>query len=125
MDSPWAHDLALATRLADAADLLTMSRFRATDLVVSTKPDLTPVTEADRGAEEALRAILAAERPDDAVRGEEGADTGSSSRTWVLDPIDGTKNYVRGVPVWATLIALVVDGTPMIKMVSAPALARR
>ena len=125
MESPWATDLALATRLADTADALTMSRFRATDLVVSTKPDLTPVTEADKGAEEALRAILAAERPADAVRGEEGADTGDSSRTWVIDPIDGTKNYVRGVPVWATLIALVVDGVPVLGFVSAPALARR
>ena len=119
-------DLELALRMADAADAITMGRFQALDLVVETKPDLTPVSEADRAAEEALRAILAAERPDDAVLGEEfGTSTGASARRWIIDPIDGTKNYVRGVPVWATLIGLMVDEDVVVGVVSAPALGRR
>lgn len=111
--------------MADTADALTIAKFRADDLRVETKPDLTPVTEADEAAEEALRSLLAAERPHDAIRGEERADTGTGPRLWVIDPIDGTKNYVRGVPVWATLIALVVESEPVVGVVSAPALARR
>jgi len=122
---PIADDLALALRLADRADALTMARFRAGDLQVATKPDLTPVTEADRGAELALREVIAAERPSDAVVGEEYDDSGSSARVWVVDPIDGTKNYVRGVPVWATLIALIDGDEPTVGVVSAPALGRR
>ena len=103
-----------------------MARFGALDLHVETKPDLTPVTDADRGAEEALRATLADARPDDAVFGEEfGGTTTLSGRQWVIDPIDGTKNFVRGVPVWCTLIALLDDGVPVVGVVSAPALARR
>ncbi len=125
MNVPWADDLALALRLADAADALTTDRFRAGDLQVATKPDLTPVTEADRRTELAIRAILERERPGDAVLGEEFDDTGDSDRLWVIDPIDGTKNYVRGVPVWATLIALVVGNEPVVGVVSAPALGRR
>jgi len=109
-----AEDLALAHALADAADRLTLARFGALDLHVETKPDLTPVSDADRDAERALRDILGHERPDDGVHGEEFGVTGSASRLWVLDPIDGTKNFVRGVPVWATLVALVVDGAPLI-----------
>ncbi|MGB7981913.1 MAG: inositol monophosphatase family protein, partial [Candidatus Nanopelagicales bacterium] len=104
-------DLSLALRLADAADRIAMARFRAIDLVVETKPDLTPVTEADRAVEQALRTVLAEERPDDLILGEEfGGVPARAGRQWVIDPIDSTKNYVRGVPVWATLIALVVDG---------------
>ncbi len=121
-------DLSLALRLADRADPIALARFRATDLVVDTKPDLTPVTEADRAVELAIRAALAVERPDDAILGEEyglTADTAATPRRWVIDPIDGTKNYVRGVPVWACLIALVVDGEPAVGVVSAPALGRR
>ena len=119
-------DLALALRMADAADALTMARFQALDLLVETKPELTPVSEADRDAEQALRAMLAAERPDDAVLGEEfGTSDGRSLRRWIIDPIDGTKNYVRGVPVWATLIAMVDGDEVTIGVVSAPALARR
>ena len=119
-------DAALADALADAADSLSMARYRAGDLVVETKPDLTPVTEADRAVEEALRSMLARDRPQDAVLGEEfGGQPARSGRQWVIDPIDATKNYVRGVPVWATLIALVVDGHPTVAVVSAPALARR
>ena len=121
----WSDDLALALELADAADELTMARFGASDLVVTTKPDLTPVSEADQGAERALRERLSASRPSDAILGEEYGATGSGSRVWIIDPIDGTKNYVRGVPVWATLIALVQDGEPVVGVASAPALARR
>lgn len=119
-------DLTLALQLADQADALTMERFGALDLRVETKPDLTPVTDADQGAERALRATLAQARPDDAVFGEEfGGATTFTGRQWILDPIDGTKNFVRGVPVWCTLIALVDDGVPTVGVVSAPALGRR
>ncbi len=118
-------DLRLAHLLADQADAVTTSRFRALDLRVEQKPDLTPVSDADRAAEEAVRAMLARARPRDAVHGEELADTGHGPRRWVLDPIDGTKSYVRGVPVWATLIAL-MDGPQVVAgVVSAPALGRR
>jgi histidinol-phosphatase len=125
-----SDDLALALLLADQADELTMARFGALDLRIETKPDLTPVTDADKGAEEALRAALTQARPDDSVFGEEFGGTGSftgvvTGRQWVLDPIDGTKNFVRGVPVWCTLIALVEDGVPVVGVVSAPALGRR
>ena len=123
-------DLALALSLADVADRISLGRFRADDLVIETKPDMTPVTEADRAVEEALRERLAAERPGEAVLGEEygqeqGARDGHTGARWVLDPIDGTKNYVRGVPVWATLIALERDGQGRVGVVSAPALGRR
>ena len=120
-----ADDLALALRMADAADAITLGRFGALDLLVETKPDLTPVSEADRAAEEVVRTMLAAERPDDGILGEEFGAQGSTSRRWIIDPIDGTKNYVRGVPVWASLIALVVDGVVDVGVVSAPALQRR
>jgi histidinol-phosphatase len=121
-----ADDVKLALQLADEADVLTMERFGAMDLRIETKPDLTPVTDADKGAEEALRATLAAHRPSDALLGEEfGGTAVFVGRQWVLDPIDGTKNFVRGVPVWATLIALLVDGEPRVGVISAPALRRR
>lgn len=124
--TPVPNDLALALELADAADALTLDRFGALDLRVETKPDLTPVTDADRSAEELLRSLLTAQRPDDAIFGEEfGGTPAFTGRQWVLDPIDGTKNFVRGVPVWSTLIALLVDGTPVVGVVSAPALGRR
>lgn len=118
-------DLALALQLADAADAITLARFQAQDLVVTAKPDLTPVSDADLAVEEALRALLVAERPDDAVLGEEHGSTGSGPRQWVIDPVDGTKNFVRGAPVWATLVALLVDGRVEVGVVSAPALGRR
>ncbi len=102
-----------------------MARFRATDLVVETKPDLTPVTEADRAVEEMIRSRLADARPGDAVLGEEFGTTGKSGRRWIVDPIDGTKGYARGIPVWATLIALEVDGDLVAGVVSAPALGSR
>ncbi len=123
--STLADDLALALRLADAADLLTLDRFRALDLQVSAKPDLTPVSDADLAVETEVRRQLALERPDDAVLGEEEGLVGTGPREWVVDPIDGTKNFVRGVPVWATLIALRVDGRVDVGVVSAPALGRR
>jgi histidinol-phosphatase len=118
-------DLDLALRLADAADTIAMSRFRARDLVVETKPDRTPVTEADRAVEAELRTILGVERRRDAILGEEEGQTGSSARRWIVDPIDGTRNYSRGVPVWATLIALEDHGRVTVGVVSAPALHRR
>jgi histidinol-phosphatase len=119
-------DVALALALADEADALTLARFGALDLHVDTKPDLTPVTDADRSVETALRQTLAAHRPHDSVVGEEfGGATDFTGRQWVIDPIDGTKNFVRGVPVWATLIALLLDGVPAVGVVSAPALQRR
>jgi histidinol-phosphatase len=120
-----ADDLALAHRLADAADALTLARFRALDLAVAAKPDLTPVSDADLAVEDAVRRLLAQERPADAVLGEEHGVTGTGPRQWVVDPIDGTKNFVRGVPVWASLIALRIDGRVDVGVVSAPALGRR
>jgi histidinol-phosphatase len=122
-------DLRLAHILADAADAATMDRFRALDLAVETKPDMTPVSEADKAAEEVIRAQLGRARPRDAVLGEEYGSEGTGPRRWIIDPIDGTKNYVRGVPVWATLIALMVRGEGgdqgVVGVVSAPALGRR
>jgi histidinol-phosphatase len=119
-------DLELALEMAAAADQLAMSRYRALDLSIETKPDFTPVTEADRAVETKLRELLASNRPEDGVIGEEFPNTNeSASRTWIIDPIDATKNYVRGVPVWATLIALAVDGKPEVGVVSAPAMGRR
>src|SRR5262249_14817782 len=117
-------DLELALRLADAADAISFPQF-GSGLAIETKPDLTPVTEADRTVEAELRRLLAAERPDDAVLGEEGGAAGSASRRWIVDPIDGTRNYARGIPVWATLIALESDGLVSVGVVSAPALASR
>jgi histidinol-phosphatase len=119
-------DVTLALQMADQADALTLDRFGALDLHVDTKPDLTPVTDADRSAETLLREALAKHRPGDPILGEEyGGTTVFSGRQWVIDPIDGTKNFVRGVPVWATLIALLRDGVPVVGVVSAPALQRR
>lgn len=122
-------DLKLARKLADLADAISLNRFRASDLVVTTKPDMTPVSDADKAVETAIRAGIADSRPGDSVLGEEfGTEfgtEGTSSRQWIIDPIDGTKNYVRGVPVWATLIALAIDGTPVVGVVSAPALGKR
>ena len=124
--SNYADDLALALKLADLADGITIERFEAADLNVESKPDMTPVSDADLAVEEALRAELATARPADAVLGEEfGGEAVIEGRQWVIDPIDGTKNFVRGVPVWATLIALIDDGVPVVGLVSAPALQRR
>jgi histidinol-phosphatase len=121
----WSDDLALAHVLADAADAITQARYQASDLVVDTKPDLTPVSDADCAVEDVVRRILDEHRPHDAVVGEERGATGGGSRRWIVDPIDGTKNFVRGTPSWATLLALEVEGTIAVGVVSAPALARR
>ncbi len=116
----------MALTLADRADALTSARFGALDLRVDTKPDLTPVTDADRAVETDLREVLGRERPRDSIVGEEfGGTTTFTGRQWVIDPIDGTKNFVRGVPVWASLIALLEDGVPAVGVVSAPPLQRR
>ena len=125
------NDLALAMRLADAADSITMGRYQSIDLVVTTKPDDSPVTDADKASEEAIRALLKSHRPDDGIVGEEfGDDAAGAQRYWVIDPIDGTKNFLRGVPTWATLIGLIEkqsDGSQVVVVgvVSAPALFRR
>jgi histidinol-phosphatase len=107
--SGYADDLALAHLLADTADSISMARFRALDLHVESKPDLTPVSDADTAVEKALRSTLARARPRDGVLGEEygmsAPAAGSGRRQWVIDPIDGTKNFIRGVPIWGTLIA--------------------
>lgn len=118
-------DLELALELADLADAVSMDRYGRTDLQVSTKPDMTPVTDADQSVERRLRERLAEARPDDTLVGEEYGGQMGSGRAWVIDPIDGTKNFVRRVPVWATLIALTVDGVAQVGVVSAPALGRR
>jgi histidinol-phosphatase len=123
--SEWDDDLRFAHELADAADAVTTARFLAGDLVVESKPDLTPVTDADRAVERTLREAIERHRPNDAVLGEEYGSTGESARRWVIDPIDGTKNFVRGVPVWATLIALQREKTSVVGVVSAPAIGRR
>ncbi len=117
-------DLELALALADAADAISLAHFR-TGLAVETKPDLTPVTEADRAVEVELRRLLAEARPGDAILGEEFGTIGDSPRRWIVDPIDGTRNYSRGLPIWATLIALEEEATVRIGVVSAPSLARR
>ncbi|MBO0823176.1 MAG: histidinol-phosphatase [Actinobacteria bacterium] len=121
----FADDLGFAHVLADAADDITMRRFRAPDLRVAAKPDRTPVSDADLAVEESLRNVLGRARPRDAMLGEESGHTGSSQRCWVIDPIDGTKNFVRGVPVWATLIGLMDEDQVNVGVVTAPALGRR
>ncbi len=126
-----ADDLAFALQLADLADAITLARYQSLDLVVTTKGDNTPVTDADRATEMALRGAIKRARPSDGLVGEEfGNEANSANRYWVIDPIDGTKNFMRGVPTWATLIALVERNTEgeesvVIGVVSAPALTRR
>lgn len=125
----FVEELTFALSLADQADAISLSRYRALDLKITTKPDNTPVTDADRAVEEAIRSAIATKYPTDTIIGEEFGDSRSSadshSRYWVIDPIDGTKNFLRGVPTWATLIALVVNGQVVISVVSSPALYRR
>ncbi|MBL7633183.1 histidinol-phosphatase [Frankia sp. CN6] len=117
--------MALALSLADAADKITLARFQAVDLRVESKPDNTPVSDADTAVESMIRERLATARPADAVLGEEEGLTGDARRRWILDPVDGTKNFVRGVPVWATLLGLEVDGEMVVGVASAPAMGRR
>ncbi|CAB4714706.1 unannotated protein [freshwater metagenome] len=128
---PYVEDLALAHLLADIADSIALERYQSLDLVITTKPDNTPVTDADRAVETALRQALSTHRPKDGLLGEEfGSDITGAKRYWVIDPIDGTKNFMRGVPTWATLIALVEvaeDGSEevVVGIASSPALSRR
>lgn len=124
-DGDLSGDLALALRLADAADAVSMARFGASDLDVHLKVDSSYVTEADLATEQAIRALLASERPTDSVFGEEFGSSGDGSRRWIIDPIDGTANYLKGIPMWATLIALEIDGVPRVGVVSQPSIARR
>jgi histidinol-phosphatase len=124
-DGDLRADLELAMRLADAADAASMSRFDAADLDVSLKADATHVTEADLATERAIRTLLEAERPDDGVFGEEYGVTGDTARQWIIDPIDGTANYLKGIPMWTTLIALAIDGAPRVGVASQPAIGRR
>ncbi|TCJ31183.1 histidinol-phosphatase [Nocardioides jejuensis] len=125
MADDYTDDLRLAHVLADDADSITQDRFKALDLHVMSKPDLTPVSDADQAVEESIRRTLSRARSRDAIVGEEQGSSGHSQRRWIIDPIDGTKNFVRGVPVWATLIALEVDGEIVLSVVSAPLLQRR
>ena len=121
-------DLAVALTLAAEADLISLDRYRAQDLEVKLKPDRTQVTDADTRVEHEIRSRLEAARPGDAILGEEfggGATAGRPGRQWIVDPIDGTANFVRGVPIWGSLIALAIDGVPQLGVVSAPALGRR
>jgi histidinol-phosphatase len=120
-----SDDLQLALALADAADAISRARFTALDLVVTTKPDRTPVTDADQAVERAIRALLSDRRPDDGILGEEFGTAGSTTRQWIIDPIDGTAGFLRGIPIWATLISLAIDGVPVLGVVSAPALGKR
>lgn len=118
-------DLELALRLADAADAQSLARFDAADLEVATKADHSHVTDADLAVERAIRALLMDQRPADGVFGEEFGTDGDAHRQWIVDPIDGTANYLRGVPLWGTMIALAIDGVPELGVVSMPALGRR
>ncbi len=125
MTSTLSDDLAVALVLAAEADLIAIDRYRSRDLDVQLKPDRSQVTDADTRVEKVIREHLAQARPDDAILGEEFGTDGSSNRQWIIDPIDGTSNFVRGVPIWGALISLVIDGVPEVGVVSAPALGKR
>jgi histidinol-phosphatase len=130
VDYSLSGDLALALAAAAQADLVSKNRFQAQDLAISTKPDRTPVTDADQAVERIIRATITASRPDDHILGEEmGSDSTTpgpqQGRQWIIDPIDGTAGFLRGLPIWGTLIALALDGTPVVGVVSAPALSTR
>ena len=118
-------ELEFALALADIADEVTLAGFRSRDLEVTTKPDMTPVSEADRDVERTLRARITDDRPDHAIVGEEFGSSGAGEWTWIIDPIDSTKNYVRGIPVFATLIALTRAGRAEVGVATAPAMNRR
>ncbi|MGR4010664.1 inositol monophosphatase family protein [Leucobacter sp. 1207-22] len=121
----YSDDLVFALELADLADAISHERFQSADLTIETKPDRTFVTDADKAVEDAIRTRIEADRPDDSFFGEESGRTEKGSRRWVIDPIDGTSNFLRGVPNWATLISLEVDGVPTVGVVSAPAFGQR
>ena len=124
-DEDLTGELELALRLADAADAVSMARFDAPDLEVSTKADASHVTEADLATERAIRSLIETERPQDGIFGEEYGATGDLARQWIIDPIDGTANYLKGIPMWTTLIALAIDGVPRVGVASQPAIGRR
>ncbi len=124
-DEDLTAELDLALRLADAADAVSMARFDAPDLDVQTKADASHVTEADLATERAIRALIEVERPADGIFGEEYGATGDLARQWIIDPIDGTANYLKGIPMWTTLIALAIDGVPRVGVASQPAIGRR
>ncbi len=124
-DGPYSKDLVLALHIADAVDQFTMDGYGTLGLTVDTKDDDSPVTEIDRGAEQLIRDVLDQRRPKDAILGEEFGTKGGGPRQWVIDPVDGTKNFIRGIPVWGTLIALLDEGKPVMGVVSAPALGLR
>jgi histidinol-phosphatase len=121
----YSAELAFALTLADRADAISLSRYQALDLEITTKPDNSPVTDADKAVERAIIDAIATKYPSDGVVGEEFGTSGSKDRYWVIDPIDGTKNFMRGVPTWATLIALVENKEVVASVVSSPALYRR
>jgi histidinol-phosphatase len=120
-----SDDLSLALALAAEADLVSLDRYESLDLVVTTKPDRTPVTDADQAVERLIRERIEAARPHDSILGEEYGGDREAGRQWIIDPIDGTANFMRGVPIWGTLISLAIDGVPVLGVVSAPALAKR
>ena len=120
-----ADDLSLALALAAEADLVSIARYESVDLIVTTKPDRTPVTDADQAVERLIRERIEASRPNDTILGEEYGGGRESGRQWIIDPIDGTANFMRGVPIWGTLIALAIDGVPQVGVVSSPALGKR
>jgi len=124
-DGDLAADLALALRLADAADAVSMAKFDVADLEIEVKADSSHVTEADLAPERLIRGLLETERPDDGILGEEFGTSGDSRRQWIIDPIDGTANYLKGIPMWTTLISLAIDGTPRVGVASQPAIGRR
>lgn len=124
-DYSLSDDLSLALALAADADLISLDRFTSVDLVVTTKPDRTPVTDADQAVERSIRSGIESARPGDSILGEEYGTQGASARQWIIDPIDGTANFLRGVPIWGTLIALAIDGVPVVGVVSSPALGKR
>ncbi|MEX0833815.1 MAG: inositol monophosphatase family protein [Actinomycetota bacterium] len=117
-------ELAFANEMADRAGEIAMSVFGG-DFEVKAKADQTPVTEADLRIEAMVREALARAFPSDAILGEEEGKTGSADRVWVIDPIDGTKNFADGIQIWATLIGLAVEGVPVAGVVAAPALGER
>ncbi|MCP2372308.1 histidinol-phosphatase [Agromyces terreus] len=118
-------DLELALELADLADRIALERFRSADLEIATKPDRTFVTESDLAVERALRDRLSEARPADGILGEEYGRDDRGSRQWIIDPIDGTSNFLRGVPVWGALISLAIDGEPVVGVASMPTFDRR
>ena len=126
--STHSAELEFALTLADIADEISLARYRALDLVITTKPDKSPVTDADKSVETAISSAIHGKYPNDGIVGEEfgtSGSRGSRDRYWVIDPIDGTKNFLRGVPTWATLIALVENENVVASVVSSPALYRR